>query len=315
MPIVSPTGPIYAGASDVDEPPLALGWDVEASAPYTLAVDGVSTTILTPDSTLEEIEAALNETSGPVGLDVDGDTSTSYSVSTDTPAKLTGNGANVTVTAVPPDPEEELPPGQLSEQKAINRAYQVLTRMDHRGPYEWPQSTVTTQGAIDALAPYQTVDPLTTEALAGAQGKTVKEPDDEDKPELIDWGQDPRAKGEFERQQEEHAKAQFDAYIEQRAAAQEAAEEARKAQEGLDEQDKAFRQGVQDELNRVELTAIQKQERLKVPHPGGPVGLPTPPFYVPKPSDPGGVNLSKVPGRSDRKPTQDLLDRVAPKGK
>jgi hypothetical protein len=85
----------------------ALGWDVTVSGPYTLAVDGVSTTELTPTSTLSEIESALNETSGPVGLDVAGDPASTFSVSTDTPAELTGSGAEVTVTV--PEPEEPGP--------------------------------------------------------------------------------------------------------------------------------------------------------------------------------------------------------------
>ena len=80
-------------------PELALGWDVDVTGDYTLAVDGVSTTPLTPTSTLAEIESALNETSGPVGLDVTGDPATVISVSTDTPAELTATGgATVTVT-------------------------------------------------------------------------------------------------------------------------------------------------------------------------------------------------------------------------
>jgi hypothetical protein len=79
----------------------ALGWDVAVTTDYTLAVDGVSTTTLTLASTREEIESALNETSGPVGLDVVGE-GAQFSVSTDTPAELTSDaGATVTVT----DPE------------------------------------------------------------------------------------------------------------------------------------------------------------------------------------------------------------------
>ena len=85
----------------------ALGWDVDVTADYTLAVDGVSTTQLTLASTRAEIEAALNETSGPVGLDVLGE-GAEFSVSTDTAAELTSDaGATVTVTApeVPEVPE------------------------------------------------------------------------------------------------------------------------------------------------------------------------------------------------------------------
>jgi hypothetical protein len=81
----------------------ALGWDVTVSGgPYTLSVDGVATTELSEASTLAEIETALNETSGPVGLDVSGDPASVFSVSTDTPAELTASGAaTVEVTQVP----------------------------------------------------------------------------------------------------------------------------------------------------------------------------------------------------------------------
>jgi len=90
----------------------ALGWDVDVTADYTLAVDGVSTTQLTLDSTREEIEAALNETSGPVGLDVVGE-GAQFSVSTDTAAEMTASGgAVVTVTqpeTPPPGPDGKTP--------------------------------------------------------------------------------------------------------------------------------------------------------------------------------------------------------------
>jgi hypothetical protein len=85
-------------------PELSLGWDVAVTGDYTLAVDGASTTQLTLASTREEIEAALNETSGPVGLDVVGE-GASFAVSTDTPAELTASGlATVTVTDPWTDP-------------------------------------------------------------------------------------------------------------------------------------------------------------------------------------------------------------------
>lgn len=105
----------------------ALGWDVTVSGPYTLAVDGVSTTELTPTSTLSEIESALNETSGPVGLDVAGDAASTFSVSTDTPAELTGSGAEVTVTQeVPEEPGPE--PGPDGK-KAVRVAIRIDGKM------------------------------------------------------------------------------------------------------------------------------------------------------------------------------------------
>ena len=82
----------------------ALGWDVDVTADYTLAVDGVETTTLTLDSTREEIEVALNETSGPVGLDVVGEGS-QFSVSTDTPAEMTATGGAVVTVTDPGEPE------------------------------------------------------------------------------------------------------------------------------------------------------------------------------------------------------------------
>jgi HeH/LEM domain len=100
----------YGAEGEGEGDGLAVAWDVTASGPYTLAVDGVSTTQLTETSTVEEIETALNETSGPVGLDVAGDP-TAFSVSTDTPATLTASGdATVTVTESAPaatESEEE----------------------------------------------------------------------------------------------------------------------------------------------------------------------------------------------------------------
>jgi hypothetical protein len=93
-----PTGESNSDGGGEPASDLALGWDVSVSGPYTLSVDDVPTTQLDTTSTLQEIEVALNETSGPVGLDVSGDPASTFSVSTDTPAKLTGNGATVTVT-------------------------------------------------------------------------------------------------------------------------------------------------------------------------------------------------------------------------
>jgi hypothetical protein len=95
----------------------ALAWDVDVTSDYTLAVDGVATTQLTLDSTREEIEAALNETSGPVGLDVVGEGS-QFAVSTDTPAEMTGSGG-ATVTVTQPETPEPGPDGETPVRVAI----------------------------------------------------------------------------------------------------------------------------------------------------------------------------------------------------
>jgi hypothetical protein len=273
MPTLGPSGPVYTSTDD-----KALGWDVEASAPYTLAVDGVSTTILTTESTLEEIEIALNETSQPVGLDVAGDTSTSYSVSTDTPAVLTGNGANVTVTDYA-EPEVEPP----TQEEAINLAYAALTGHRNQSLNSWPAQKNVTELAVAALAPYQTVEAATVEQ--------VGQQDDGQQVSALDLGRDPDSIREYKRQQRDHAKAQFDAVLEHRAFLKEAAKQAQKDQEEAEKQDEAFRDGIQRELERIELEAIAKQEAL-------PVNAPAEMLYVPKPSQ--GIRLDKVPGRSDK---------------
>jgi hypothetical protein len=100
---VDPTGATNAG--DPGDGPNEFGYQVtapDAAAPYTLAVNGVSTISLSDEFSLEAIETALNETSGPVGLDVSGDAS-QYHVSSDTAFELTGDGA--TVEAWPEVPE------------------------------------------------------------------------------------------------------------------------------------------------------------------------------------------------------------------
>jgi hypothetical protein len=111
-------------------PELSLGWDVAITGDYTLAVDGASTTPLTTASTLQEIESALNETSGPVGLDVAGDPATSIQVSTDTPAELTASGlATVTVTDPWTDPGPP-PDGPTPERLVVRVGGRVLFAND-----------------------------------------------------------------------------------------------------------------------------------------------------------------------------------------
>jgi hypothetical protein len=82
------------------EPELGLEWDVTPTGDmYVLTVDGVDTILLLRGiDTLEQIEAALNETSQEVGFDVTGDANTTFTVSTDTPAELTGTNVDVTIT-------------------------------------------------------------------------------------------------------------------------------------------------------------------------------------------------------------------------
>jgi hypothetical protein len=147
---------------------LALGWDVEIAGPYTLAVDDVATTLLTPESTLQEVEMALNRTSHLVGLTVAGEPASSIQVVSDKPAVLTGDGATVIIT----DPFiDDVPP---TKQEAIDLAYDTLVKHRNQDFSAWPAPVIQTEAAIAALSPYQTVDEATAELAQVRQKVTAK---------------------------------------------------------------------------------------------------------------------------------------------
>jgi hypothetical protein len=55
-------------------------------------------------------------------------------------------------------PPAGIPPGQDELQEAVNSAYQALVVAHQRGPTNYPDSGDKIQEAMEALAPFQTVD-------------------------------------------------------------------------------------------------------------------------------------------------------------